>query len=351
MPVTIISQKAGRAGKKGRSAMAIQRAFRKKKAGLNKTEKKQTKQIVDAAIKKEHVLKYFDSASNEDAVSPATSTAPNTNQEVSVIAYSSTTEFDDEGAAIKYGRQDYQPLYLTRPFKEGNANAQLEAQKLNSQYCLPKTARTSFSVERVFYPVPFSTNATPGIATDMARCLPISYRIVKFGFKASAGTQNDFDPNKDLFVNSFGQPFGIDSPGFTRLNCKYAPMNNKKYHKLMDIQGTLQQGVIATANTVGTANTNANFSDIITGKSGRNYFHMTVPFKLSKRKGGKLFYKLPQAAGTTTSDSGGQREILACHFWYDNGHDILGGAGQLVAPTNLDIQIKSKSTSAFVDAQ
>ena len=319
----------------------------KKKSGLNKTEKKQTKQIVENAIKKEHVLKYFDSASNEDAVSPATSTVANTSQEVSVIAYSSTTEFDDEGAAIKYGRQDYQPLYLSRPFKENNANAQLEAQKLNSQYCLPKTARTHFSVERVSYVVPSIPNAAANPVTDLAHSLPISYRIVKFGFKASAGTQTDFDPNTDLYLNSFGQPFGIDSPGFSRLNCKYAPINTKKYQKLMDIQGTLEQGLIATPNNVDVNYT----SDIVTGKKGRNLIHMTVPFKLSKRKGGKLFYKLPQAAGTTTSDSGGQREILAYHFWYDNGHDLLGGANQPVAPTNLDIQIKSKSTSAFVDAQ
>ena len=168
MPVTIISTKAGRAGKQGRSAMAIQRAFRRKKSGLNKTEKKQTKQIVENAIKKEHVLKYFDSASNEDAVSPATSQVAQTSQEVSVIAYSSTTEFDDEGAEIKYGRVSYQPLYLTRPFKESNANAQLEAQKLNSQYCLPKTARTNFSIERVGYVVPSIPNSAANPVSDLA---------------------------------------------------------------------------------------------------------------------------------------------------------------------------------------
>ena len=323
----------------------------KPKGGLNKTEKKQTKKIVESAIKKEYTLKYFDSASNEDAVSPGTSLVGTASDQVSVIAYSSTTEFDDEGAEINYGRTKYQPLYLSRPFKESNASAPLKAQRLNAQYCLPKTARTCFSVERVFYPVPFSTNATPGSAADTARALPISYRIVKFGFKASAGTQNDFDPNTDLFVNSFGQPYGIDSVGFTRLNCKYAPINTKKYHKLMDIQGTLQQNLIVTPNTVGTANTNANFSDIMTGKSGRNLLHMSIPFKLSKRKGGKLFYQLPQDAGTTTSTSGGQREIVAMHFWYDNGHDLLGAAGQPTAPTSTDIQIKTKSTSAFVDAQ
>ena len=319
----------------------------KSRAGLNKTEKKQTKKIVDAAIKKEHVLKYFDSASNEDAVSPATSSVANTKQEVSVIAYSSTTEFDDEGAEIKYGRQGYQPLYLTRPFKENNANASLEAQKLNGQYALPKTARTCFSIERVAYVVPSIHNNDSNPVPTLARSLPISYRIIKFGFKASAGTQNDFDPNLDLFLNSFGQPFGIDSPNFTRLNCKYAPINAKKYNKLMDIQGTLQQGLNATPNQVDVNYT----SDILTGKSGKNLIHMSVNFKLSKRKGGKLFYKLPQDAGTTTSDSGGQREILAIHTWFDNGHDLLGGTSQPEAPTSADIQIKTKSTSAYVDAQ
>lgn len=340
MPKKTAKMLAGEKRMKARIAAA-------KRGGLNKTEKKQTKKIVDAAIKKEHVLKYFDSASNEDAVSPNTSSVSGTKQEVSVLAYSSTTEFDDEGAEIKYGRQAYQPLYLSRPFKESNANASLEAQKLNGQYALPKTARTCFSIERVSYVVPSIHNSQTNPANDLAHSLPISYRIIKFGFKASAGTQNDFDPNLDLFVNSFGQPFGIDSPNFTRLNCKYAPVNTKKYSKLMDIQGTLQQGLIATPNQVDPNYT----SDIVTGKSGRNNIHMAVNFKLSKRKGGKLFYKLPQAAGTTTADSGGQREILAIHTWFDNGHDLLGGTGQPEAPTSADIQIKTKSTSAYVDAQ
>lgn len=321
----------------------------KPKGGLNKTEKKQTKKIVDAAIKKEHVLKYFDSNSTEDAMAPNTSNAANTKQEVSVLAFSSTTEFDEGGSAVKYGRQDYQPLYLARPFKENNNDEALAAQALNGQYCLPKTARTCFSIERVRFVVPSIHNNQANPVPDLAHGLPISYRIVKFGFKASAGTQNDFDPNTDLFVNSFGQPYGIDSEGFTRLNCKYAPINTKKYTKLMDIQGTLQQGMIATPNQV-----DANYtSDIVTSNTGRNHMHLSIPFKLSKRKGGKLFYETPQAAGTTpkTSDSGGQREIVAMHFWFDNGHNLLGGAGQPEAPLNADIQIKTKSTSAFVDAQ
>ena len=75
--------------------------------GLNKTEKKQTKQIVDSAIKAEHVLKFFDSNSTggSAAISPQITTVGN-NKEVSVVAFSSTTEFDNTGAAVKFGPQD-----------------------------------------------------------------------------------------------------------------------------------------------------------------------------------------------------------------------------------------------------
>jgi hypothetical protein len=325
----------------------------KPKGGLNKTEKKQTKKIVAAAIKKEHVLKYFNSNSYDNGQAPQTSNATNAKQEVSVIAFSSTTEFGLTSAqgqvAVKYGQQDYKPLYLSRPFKENNNSEALAAQALNGQYCLPKTARSCFSIERVRYVVPSIHNNDANPTPTLAHSLPISYRIIKVGFKASAGTQNDFDPNTDLFVDSFGQPWGIDSLGFTRLNCKYAPINTKKYTKLMDIQGTLNQNMIATPNQVDVNYT----SDIVTSMSGKNNMHLTIPFKLSKRKGGKLFYEEPQQAGTTpiTSDSGGQRELLLMHYWFDNGHNSLGGAGQPEAPTSSDIQIKVKSTSAFVDAQ
>jgi hypothetical protein len=80
---------------------------------------------------------------------------------------------------------------------------------------------------------------------------------------------------------------------------------------------------------------------------------MTIPFMLSQRKGGKLFYDQPQQAGTgpSTFTSGGKRELLVCFFTFENGHTLLGGTDQLKAPIASDIQIKFKSTSAFVDAQ
>ena len=90
--------------KKPSAKMRAQMKRRRLKAGLNKTEKKETKKIVDAAIKKQHVLKYFNSSSTngDAAISPQITTVGN-NKEVSVVAFSSTTEFDNQGAAIKFG--------------------------------------------------------------------------------------------------------------------------------------------------------------------------------------------------------------------------------------------------------
>lgn len=351
MPVTIISAKMGRMGKRGRSAAKIQQAFRKKKSGLNKTEKKQTKAIVKAAIKKEHVLKYFNSSSTDGsaAIAPQFTTVGN-NKEVSVVAFSSTTEFDNAGAAVKFGPQDYVPLHLARPFKENNADESLVAQALNGQYCLPKRATTTFSIERVAYEV--GTDEDYLVDRKMAHSLPIYYRIIKVGIKAQQGNAIVIDPNLDIMVDSFGQPYGPDSDNFNRLNMRMSPINTKKYTKIMDLTGVINQNNIITPVNADPAQANKR-TDSVTQKNGASLKHMTIPFMLSQRKNGKLFYDQPQQAGTgpATFTSGGKRELLLCFFTFENGHNLLGSTDQLKAPLGSDIQIKFKSTSAFVDAQ
>lgn len=320
----------------------------KKRGGLNKTEKKETKKIVNAAIKKEHVLKYFDSNSTNGnaAISPQVTTVGN-NQEVSVVAFSSTTEFNNTGAAVKFGPQDYVPLNLAKPFKENNPDESLNAQALNGQYIIPKRATTTFSIERVAYTV--GTDGNANVDREMAQSLPIYYRIIKVGIKAQQGNAIVIDPNLDIMIDSNGQPYGPNSDNFNRLNMRMSPINTKKYTKLMDLTGTINQNNIITPwnNTAGV------HTDIVTQKNGSSVKHMTIPFMLSARKGGKLFYDQPQQAGTgpSTFTSGGKRELLLCFFTYENGHNLLGGAGQPKAPVAADIQIKFKSTSAFVDAQ
>ena len=330
------------------SPFAKKLAARRKKGGLNKVEKKQTKAIVASAIKAEHVLKYFNSSSTDGsaAIAPAITTVGN-NKEVSVVAFSSTTEFDNAGAAVSFGPQEYVPLHLARPFKENNADESLNAQALNGQYCLPKRATTTFSIERVAYEVGY--DAETGIDKKMAHSLPIYYRIIKVGVKAQQGNAIVINPNLDIMVDSFGQPYGPDSDNFNRLNMRMSPINTKKYTKIMDMTGVINQNNIISESRE--ASNQA--TDIITQKNGASLKHMTIPFMLSQRKGGKLFYDQPQQAGTgpATFTSGGKRELLLCFFTFENGHNLLGGTDQLNAPIGSDIQIKFKSTSAFVDAQ
>ncbi|AXQ65806.1 MAG: putative capsid protein [Cressdnaviricota sp.] len=320
----------------------------RKKAGLSKVEKKQTKAIVASAIKKEHVLKYFDSNSTggSPAISPQITTVGN-NKEVSVVAFSSTTEFDNTGAAVKFGPQDYVPLNLAKPFKENNADESLNAQALNGQYIIPKRATTTFSIERVFHKE--ESDATADMDPNAARTLPIYYRIIKVGIKATQGTQTVVNPNLDIMLDSNGQPYGPDSDDFNRLNMRMSPINTKKYTKLMDMTGTINQNNIFSPNQA----TAVAQSHVVTQKNGSSVKHMTIPFMLSARKGGKLFYDQPQQAGTgpNSFSSGGQRQLVMMFFTYENGHSLLGLEGQPRAPVSADIQIKFKSTSAFVDAQ
>ncbi len=341
MPPKVSRVRVDRSGK----TVKVIRTPRSPASGLNKTEKKQTKKIVAAAIKKEHALKYFNSDGTTEARAPTVSAVGNT-KEVSVIGFSSTTEFDNTGTAVKFGSQDLHPLHLSRPFKENAPEEALAEQALDGQYCLPKIARTSFSIERVAYRVGISGSA---VDVNMARSLPISYRILKVGYKAQIGTETTVNPNVDLFIDRFGQPTSIDKDGFHRLDCRNLNVNTKKYVKLMDMRGTIQQNNIITANEI---DGGTNHSDIVTQKSGKSMVHMTIPFQLSARKNGKLFYATPQQAGAgpNTFTSGGKRELILMFFYYDNGHTLVGGEGRPQAPDLNDIQIKTLSTSAFVDA-
>lgn len=350
MPVTIVSSKMGRAGKKGRAAMRIQRAVRKR--GLNKTEKNQTKAIVERAIKKEHTLKYFDVDTTFTAAAPAVSTNVNTLKQISMVGYSSTTNEDNAGVVQKYGQQDVIPLYLARPFKANGPDAALTPNALNGQYCLPKMARVQFSMERVAYIVGNDSNITQD--PDLAESLPIHYRIVQVEIKAQQGTQEVVNPNRDLFLDVHGNPTGCDEPNFDRLTCKYAPINNKKYTKKMDIQGTLHQNNIVTP-SVAMIQYNSNallHTDSITQKNGASEKHMSVNFQLSARKNSKLFYEEPQqTSAVQTFTSGGKRQYLLVHTWFGNGHNLLGGTSQPQAPSAASIQIKHRASAAFVDVQ
>jgi hypothetical protein len=325
------------------------RAKRAARSGLNKTEKKQTKAIVESAIKKEHTLKYFDVDTTATANVPATSAQANTLKQISVIGYSSTTNENNAGETQSYGSQAFVPLFLARPFKENNPSSELATNALNGQYILPKMAKTQFSMERVRYNVQADTGEI--VDTDMAESLPVHYRIIKVEIKAQQGTQEVVNPSNDLFLDQHGLPIGIDQPNFDRLVIKYAPINTKKYTKKSDIQGTLFQNNIITPASSG-APAPATMTDIVTQKNGASEKYFTVPFQLSARKNGKLFYQDPQqSSAVQTFTSGGKRTLLLCHFWFGCGHNLLGGTNQPQAPSGNSIQIKHKAMAAFVDSQ
>lgn len=352
MPVTIVSAKMGRAGKKGRAAMRIQRVVRKR--GLNKTEKKQTKQIVERAIKQEHTLKYFDVDRTFTAAAPAVSTNVNTLKQISVLGYSSTTNENNAGVVQKYGQQDIIPLYLARPFKQNGPDAELTPNALNGQYCLPKMARVQFSMERV-YMMSSLTNTYTTPHAEAAETLPMHYRIIQVEIKAQQGTQEVVNPNRDLFLDVHNAPTGIDEPNFDRLTCKYAKINNKKYTSKMDVQGTISQNNCFNP-TFSTTSYNSPWTESTTQKSGPSEKHLNVNFQLSARKNGKLFYEEPQqTSAVQTFSSGGKRQLLLIHTWFGNGHLLLGGnvggVDQPTAPTSDTIQIKHRASAAFIDVQ
>jgi hypothetical protein len=332
----------------GEKRMKARIAASKKRAGLNKTEKKQTKAIVKNAMKKEHTLKYFDSDDTPTAAAPAVSTVGGALKQVSVLGYSSTTNVNDAGAVQRYGPQNVIPLELAKPFREDETNTVLRENAPNGNTVLPKIAKASFSMERVFSKFPLVAGDANNAPNNAADNLPITFRVVKVEFKTAVGTQEVLDPNTDLFLDHRTNiPTGIDQPDFDRLQCKYAKINTKKYTKLMDTTFTINQNNIITTSVEQAQTTN--LPHFFT-KSGPALKYLTIPFQLSQRKNGKLYYEDPNGAATlNTFTSGGKRQLLLIHSWFDNGHLLLGGEGQPTGPTNQQIQIKHICQSAFVD--
>lgn len=341
-----------------------QKVTKKPRGGLNKTEKAQVDTKIKSAIKKEHTLKYFNSSTlGETAASPAKTieTATGTLYQVSVLGYSSTTNVNNADPEViqQYGQQSIVPLMLSRPFKEledtdANYDAKLAGMSMNGNYVIPKIARTMFSIERVPYLEEWRVGGE-NVPENAARTLPIVCRMVKIGFKAQQGTVVQLEPNLDLFLDvRTGLPTGIDDVGFSRLQCQHAKINTKKYTKLADRTFVINQNNIVSPNAhefnSGTFQTSQYFQ-----KNGSGTKYLTENFQLSQRKNGKLFYETGSdniaGDGPVSFTSGGQRTLVLFHFFYQNGHELLGATGQPEAPDSADIQIKFINTSAFVDSQ
>ena len=324
---------------------------KKPRGGLNKTEKKQTKTIVANAIKKEHTLKYFNSDNTFSALGPAESTVGSALKQVSVLGYSSTTAKNSAGVTQKYGSQNIFPLLLAKPFAGIDDDAVSTTNHPNGNTLIPKIARTAFSIERVGHSASMldALSSAPDLLT--ARTLPITIRVIKVGFKTQVGTAEVLDPNVDLFLDyRTGIQTGIDSSNFDRLQCRYGKINSKKYTKITDNMFTINQNNIITPLLTKEGSTEHTTSQFST-RAGSALKHMVVPFQLSQRKNGKLYYDdLGSATEPDTFTSGGQRQLLLIHAWFENGHDFLGASGQPTAPTSADLQIKHLNQSAFVDS-
>jgi hypothetical protein len=297
---------------------------------------------------------YNSSASGHTAQHPEPSdvTGGQHVTEVSCIGYSSTGNENNAAVPVvqKYGPQNVVPLFLSRPFKEDNSDDKLKGFAIENYYVLPKTARAMFSIERVAFEVPWRAGGV-NIEPNVARSLPIMCRMVKFTFKTQSGTQQELKPSEDLFLDvRTNVETGIDDVAFTRLQIKHAKVNSLKYKVLEDKTFVVNQNNIISPNAhefnSGTFQTTQ-----ITQKNGSATQYPNVNFQLSQRKGGKLFYENPTEAGDgpVTSTSGGIRTLLCFHFWYENGHNLLGGTDQPDAPGTEDIQIKYACRSGFVD--
>lgn len=329
----------------------------KSKVGLNKVEDKQVDSKIKSAIKATQTLKYFNGSAAGNTPQhpePTTEVGGQVLKEVSVIGYSSTTNENSAGVKQKYGPQDIVPLFLSRPFKEFEADGTTKTDekvrgfRLDAYHAMPKSARTMFSIERVAYEVDYDGDT--GTALEMARTLPIMCRMIKVGFKQQAGTQQTINPNEDLFLDvRTNAETGCNDVAFTRLQCKHAKINNKKYKTISDNTFVVNQNnIISQSREASNQQT-----DTVTQKNGASIKYLTHNFQLSNRKGGKLFYENPTevGAGPATSTSGGQRILLLYHFWYENAHNLTGGSGQPDSPNTEDIQIKFVNKSAFVDTQ
>jgi len=320
------------------------------KKGLTKTERKQVTTIAKKAVNSMAESKYFNVSTSVNAEVVNSAWKVSTDYaDIGVWGYTTgynrQTNQDDETEVMKYGVSTVDGsaismtnLRMNRVFlQDEGPNEYLRAFCIEGQTIRPAYNECKWFLNHV------------GQSTDVDNTKGLMYRLrcVRVTPRAVKGSFIDIDPQKDLYLNQFNQPFGISSldqdgvtPLFTREQFHLAKVNSRKYRVLQDSYYT-----VAPAQTYHSAGDGTGNSALAIGTIAPGCLTVSTKHNLGK----ELFY--PQAATNTVSSlveyptTGFVPEYILWHVI------ALGdnGTASSARATPLGMTISARPVSTFKD--
>jgi hypothetical protein len=332
----------------GRFRKITKRKFTRKKNAQHKktTVAKIAKQVVHKELKKKTELKFFDSNEFRDLNPVAV-----VGSKISVFGFSSTDIVQPDGGAYQYPTgTNMTPLKCLQPFKSSSSDTQFRRYLLDGRECNPITAQAKFVLRRDVAKNENSLNASPpptqGLGDNIMNNFPVICRVISVIPKLASSINTECDPAKDLFLNRYGSPCGVDTLDVDNIDVLVHPVNKRRYIVQQDFKMKLQNpfAVSWTAN-----NADEDRPYLVQTTPNNDYSERIVKtfYQLAQRKGGKVFYEDPNASLTANATSGHRRTYTLFHF--QHAGEIVSTQVSSEAKCPTDIVIDVNTISRFTD--
>ena len=227
---------------KKRAPIRLKKQFR----GLNKTERKEVKQIINTKAES----KFFEGANELQGQALKFQSTTASNQEIMVRSFT----VGPGGAALLDNTYGYEstggaaraitPMFMARTFDRLGSSTDYTSFVPDGKTVIPSMCRTTWRLHR-------SKIDTSDAAQDKLAA-PYLVRFIRVKPRVSKFSDVDLVPRVDLFQNNYGVAYGIDSPAnvfqrnFGLFEMMTSKVNSRKYTVIQDTQFQLGAPLVGT---------------------------------------------------------------------------------------------------------
>lgn len=290
--------------------------------------KKQVKTIVKTVMNNQLESKYFNTTTiNQLTQSP---NLVRTGGRMGCLGFAiGTGRINEYGAIMSYGVLEngagspVTALNCARVFTDSTQESAQPQFHLEGNYANPALCRTEWILQRPMINTSTSRDAAKKALPMFIRMIRVSPRILKYG-------DVSIDPQRDLFVDQYGQATGVAQGGFDELEIQMFKINSRKYSVLEDKQLILNTPMTTSLFNIDDGNTQ------VTNLGNTSRTHFTRNHK----QPAKLYYKSLE----NQPSAGQSNEFIFFHFM------LLGGYEQYNLTTRAEIDVYCKPVATFKDA-
>ena len=340
----------------------------KKASGLNRKEKIQVVKLAKSAITNVAEKKFMDSEQFTGVVPVVASSSNNT---VSCVGFSSTDNESPSGSVLTYGTTPMKSQLCLRPFNVDRGNdtpGRDTANYIIGKECKPVSCHSRWRIVRLAASADAlnagntsETGAGQPISAGpdqypqgLAEACPVVCRMVRVVCKNVAGTETEYDPDADLFLNTRGDSVGVSSNEFDQKEMLGYKVNSRRYTTLDDKVFTIQNPLTVSWNWVpGRTSSQSQpqagwWAPQVTNGSSNCEKHISMNHMLTQKRGGSVYFPEPITSNYTNATVGQRREFTLFHFYYKGADNlVLPASGGLRGP--MDIRIDLVNTTKFID--